>query len=72
MTICVARTETLQDKLALPEPTMIVAEVVHAVLFAVNLTGPEKPFNASIEMIGVEAAPPLRTSVVGLTLIAKS
>lgn len=51
---------------------MIVGEIMHAVLFAVNLTGPEKPFSASIEMIGVEADPPLRTSVVGLTLIAKS
>lgn len=64
---CLVSTEVkLQDRLALPELVTVASDTVQSVLLVVKLTIPEKPFNPPIVMIDVEAAPTLRTTLVGL------
>jgi hypothetical protein len=57
---------------ALPEPVMLVGVMLHAVLSAVRLTTPVKPFTATTVMVEVPAVPTLAVKVVGLAVTVKS
>jgi hypothetical protein len=60
------------DNVALPEPVTLVGVMLHAVLSAVRLTAPVKPFTAVTVMVEVPAVPTLAVTVVGLAVTVKS
>jgi hypothetical protein len=62
----------VHDNVALPEPVTLVGVMLHAVLSAVRLTRPVKPFTAVTVMVEVPAVPTLAVKVVGLAVTVKS
>jgi hypothetical protein len=62
----------VHDNVALPEPATLVGVMLQAVLSAVRLTTPLKPFTAVTVMVEVPAVPTLAATVVGLAVTAKS
>jgi hypothetical protein len=62
----------VHDNVALPEPVTLVGVMLHAVLSAVRLTTPVKPFTAATVTVEVPAVPTLAVTVVGLVVTVKS
>ena len=62
----------VQDRVALPEPVMLVGDTVHAVLLVVKLTTPAKPLIPVTVIVDVPAALALTVTEVGLAAIVKS
>jgi hypothetical protein len=62
----------VHDNVALPEPVTLAGAMLHAVLSAVRLTIPVKPFTDVTVMAEVPAVPTLAVTVVGLAVTVKS
>ena len=62
----------VQDRVALPEPVMLVGETVHEVLLVARLTTPAKPFSSVTVIDDVPALSALTVTVNGAAAIVKS
>jgi hypothetical protein len=72
LTWTVAAEAKVQDRVALPDPVMLVGETLHEVLFVIRFTVPVKPLIGATVMVEVPADPTFRVTAVGLAVMAKS
>jgi len=62
----------MHDNVAVPEPVTLAGETLHALLSAVRLTTPAKPFTDVTVIVEVPAVPGLAVKLVGLAVTVKS
>jgi hypothetical protein len=72
VTTSVPAAVNVQDRVEVPDPVTLVGLNEQAVLLAVRLTTPVKPFWAVMVIVDVPATPVLTETVVGLEAMEKS